>query len=280
MIIIKILIIILISFILIIFNNYQISLNINDNRLIYRNEPIKIDKIYIRTLKRTPDRLNKILKSYYESDIAGIIPYEIIYGIDIKEKPEIINKYKKYISTDIINYIQTKNSNRIPYQPDEGAICNILSYLIIYKKLLNNNESVLIMDDNCTFPINFLIYFNYYSKKIPDDWDILLLSKKFTNKLNKKTFKVNKFIGLKAFIINAQKLNNIINLFKKPIKQHIDFEYSDLSMTNKLNIYLLSIPDLINADFTTVSNHTYNFNYNNFFRTIFLAHWTYIDYKI
>ena len=209
----------------------------------YDNEN-NINQIYVINLKKRPERLIKFKENYnFNHDITI---FNAIDGneLDINYINSIIGiKGKKSLD----NFYKYNIKRKYHYELSSyGAIGCYLSHVNLWKEIIKNNyKNVIIFEDDVNVSN---IQYNYLIKRIdllPDDWDIYLLINpdycyekvKVENKRN--LYKVKRFFLLHAYIINMNACKKIIEsntLF--PINQQIDHHLSELSLINKLNIYI------------------------------------------
>ena len=124
-----------------------------------------------------------------------------------------------------------------------GAIGCYMSHIKTWQKILKSQcKYGLIFEDDIEFNNNMTenIICNYISK-LPNDWDILLLSKNRVTMYNVKDnlYKIKKFICLHSYIINKKSIPKIIHNIT-PINQQIDFKLSCLANQNIINVYLFN----------------------------------------
>ena len=203
-----------------------------------------INQIYVINLKKRPERLIKFKENYkFNRDIT------IFNAVDGNELD--INYINSIIGTEgkksIDNFYKYKIIRKYHYELSSyGAIGCYLSHINLWKEIIKNNfKNVIIFEDDANVSN---IKYNHLIKRInllPNDWDIYLLINpdycynkvKVENKRN--LYKVKRFFLLHAYIININACKKIIEsktLF--PINQQIDHYLSELSLINKLNIYI------------------------------------------
>lgn len=208
----------------------------------YYNYKNKIDEIYVINLEKRKDRLEFIKKTYnLEKDF---ITYKAIDG-----KTLDLNKLQINGIIDKKTSEQLEKKRNHHYElTHEGSIGCYLSHYYLWKSLQESNKSqILIFEDDVIFNKITLREINKRLLLLPKNWDIYLLNNETTaydkSYYNKKThkhlFKVNRFFGMYAYVINKQAVNKIINsntLF--PIHQQIDSYLGELAIDFNLNIYI------------------------------------------
>jgi len=220
------------------------------------NQINEINEIYVINLKKRPERLKEFNNNYKLNRDYKLI--EAIDGNNINDIDKIIGDEGK---RSLDNYYIYNIKRRFHYELSSyGAIGCYLSHVNLWKEIIKNNyKNVIIFEDDVNVSN---IQYNYLIKRInllPDDWDIYLLINpdycyekvKVENKRN--LYKVKRFFLLHAYIINMNACKKIIEsntLF--PINQQIDHHLSELSLINKLNIY---IHDEISY-YNTISQHS------------------------
>ena len=201
-----------------------------------------INQIYVINLKKRPERLEKFKKNYkLKRDVT------IVNAIDGNKLDNIDKLVGKEGKKSLDNFYKHKITRKYHYELSSyGAIGCYLSHVNIWKDIIKkNNKTALIFEDDANVSN---IKYNDIIKRVkllPEDWDIYLIINpdfcykriKVENKRN--LYKVKRFFLLHSYIININACKKIIengNLF--PINQQIDHHLSELSMINKLNIYI------------------------------------------
>ena len=142
-----------------------------------------------------------------------------------------ISQYLSNRAYKEIRTIETSGYRTKHYQLTRGAVGCYLSHLNTYKKIAGGEaEFGLIFEDDVNISTSFFEKLNVLLKKIPNDWDILLLGCHCLKCKKLDVYQtVNKFILLHCYLIkksSAEKLYNYLST--KRIEQQIDSELSDL----------------------------------------------------
>lgn len=229
--------ILLLSIIIIItlsFSIFYLFILINNNR---NNN--NIIRAYVINLRYRKDRIIKFDKSYNLKNI-NYQRLDAVNKDNINEKELHKNKILgNYGYKSLYLYIRESHNQFNSL----GAIACYLSHIKTWKKILSDNVNYgLIFEDDVLFNnyISSDLIFEYI-KKIPKDWDILLLNKNRVTMKNilDDVYKVDKFICLHSYIINKDCISRLLNDIL-PINQQIDFKLSCLASSGKLNIYLVN----------------------------------------
>ena len=199
-----------------------------------------ISKIFVINLIKRTERLAFFSLSYNLEK-----SFEIFNAVDGKSldissliKSNIIGNYgAQCLNKEREHHFQLTN---------EGSIGCYLSHYNLWKQLIELNDDIfLIFEDDTIFNKISLKEINYRLSKIPNDWDIFLLSNPNScyskDKINRKLFKVKRFFLMNAYIINKKAINKIFNtktIF--PINQQLDSYLSELAIDYNLNIYVNS----------------------------------------
>jgi GR25 family glycosyltransferase involved in LPS biosynthesis len=203
-----------------------------------------INKIYVINLKKRPERLAKFREHYKLN--RDITIYNAVDGneLDINYINSIIGVEGK---KSLDNFYKYKIIRKYHYELSSyGAIGCYLSHVNLWKEIIKNNfKNTIIFEDDVN--VSNIEYNNLIKRVnlLPDDWDIYLLInpdfcyKKVKVENKRNLYKVKRFFLLHAYIINFNACKKIIEsntLF--PINQQIDHHLSELSLLNKLNIYI------------------------------------------
>lgn len=225
---------------------------------IYEN---KISKVFVINLIKRPERL-----AFFSSTYNLKIPFEIFNAIDGKtlHLPTLISN--KIIGETGLKSIENKKRIYHYELTNINAVGCYLSHYYLWKQILNTKgNNFLIFEDDTIFNSISLYDINRRLSKIPNDWDIYLLSSP-TLVYKKTNIKVHRFFCTNAYIINKKGIDKILNNCF-PINQQLDSLLSDLASDNKLNIY---IHDNLNyyrqsRDFITdIQDNSYNLSYERF----------------
>mgnify|MGYP003705863991 FL=1 len=196
-------------------------------------------KVFLINLDYRKDRLERFKRTY---NLKNFKCY-LVKAVDAK-KIDI----KKLKNNNLIgNYgLETlKKTKRTHHHQFNtmGAIGCYLSHIKTWQEIMKSDcKYGLIFEDDIEFNNNMTedIICNYIAK-LPNDWDILLLSKNRVTmyNINNNLYKVKKFICLHSYIVNKKSLPKIIKNIT-PINQQIDFKLSCLASQNIINVYLFN----------------------------------------
>lgn len=202
----------------------------------------KFDQTYLINLDRRPDRLEKFMKTYKESDMNAISLSKIsaIDGseIDISKVP------LSEVAKGELKQIETTGFRSKHYQLTRGAIGCYLSHVKVWRDIVENDHvHGLIFEDDVSLPVDINEKINTSMKDVPKDWDIILFGFHCKDCENMNNYrKVNRFILLHCYAISNTAIIKILktkSLF--PIQQQIDSYLSELA-EDILNIYTVKNP--------------------------------------
>ena len=199
-----------------------------------------IQKIFVVNLNRRIDRL-KHFKSRYNFNIK-LNRIEAVDGRDLNIdelfKNNIIGEY---------GYNSLKNYRKSHHElTHNGSVGCYLSHYNIWKSIYDKDKrsrNYIIFEDDTILTDMTLDDISKRINKLPDDWDIYLLSsphfcylKEYTGK---NLYKVKRFFLTSAYVITKKCVEKIFNtntIF--PINQQIDSYLSELATDRNLNIYV------------------------------------------
>ena len=246
--------------------------NIDAN--IITNEYIKLEEPYIRNIINTVKNFdyyqNREYMSYMKiSDIIGDIP--ILYinldrAIDRRLKLENIlidNKlnYKRIEAVDgkLFEKNELKQKYNFRKLSTSEVACTLSHIKAIQYAFDNSMETVLIMEDDCSFE-----YLNFKKKplrklmSIDNDWDIIQLGiicgeelyNNFTKILDENLTKSCYYsLGAVAYLINRKGMEKILNYFSKTRNLKVADEYIyELSNTYLTIPYFTQYDNLFKSD--------------------------------
>ncbi len=189
--------------------------------------PVHYPKIYIINLERSPDRLQDITAQTQRARI----------------------QFQRWKGTDGAQLDLTKLTRQHILHPKhtlaQGAIGTSLSHLRLWKHCYTQNEeTVIVMEDDCLIPPNFKSLLQSYLQQLPDDWDIFYLgasniygrkiSKNILKPLAPKT-KTTENTGFYAMMIKRKTIPSLLQAIL-PIKKPIDVDIRKVRPTLKVFI--------------------------------------------
>jgi GR25 family glycosyltransferase involved in LPS biosynthesis len=152
----------------------------------------------------------------------NIINQLIKYNITNYEFIEIYDKEKLNLS-DIQKFTDLKLSE----------ISLFLKHVEIYKKNINNNNIIIVLEDDAIFVDNFLEKLKYYLNNLPKIWDVIFPGEccelNIKEESNKIFYKTPISRGTCMYILNINTSNKIINIINnlkiinKPIDHFFDY---------------------------------------------------------
>lgn len=247
-----------------------------------------VDNVYILTIKKTPDKLEKSIKS-----IGDKFDYEIFYGVepeDEKYKEEFDEFYEKFLKTPkfVPEYymkhypylrkagINTKEEARKHYNkfgkdelrtgnPDceitrKGQLGCLKSHINMIKDAKEKGyKRILILEDDVKLHTNF----NDELKKVQQvmdehkDWNIIYLGAQqhsWNNvkiDKNKTYYNAQQTMSTCSYIINSNFYNTILDVCNN-LRKPIDVYLADLQENKKNKIFVM-YPNIMVADLETSS---------------------------
>lgn len=208
------------------------------------NSNFIFEKVYLINLDRRPDRLERFMRTYDNSDMRDI-PIQRIQAVDGSDL-DISKVPLSDIARGELKQIETTGFRSRHYQITKGSIGCALSHIKIWKHIVENNYSHgLIFEDDVNVPATLKANMIKSVKNIPKNWDVILMGyhcKECENVKDKNYRIVNRFILLHNYAISYAGIVKILktnSLF--PITQQIDSYLSELSQ-DILNIYAIQNP--------------------------------------
>jgi len=200
------------------------------------------DETYLINLDRRPDRLERFMHTYDNSDMRNIKLKRIaaVDGSDL----DISKVPLSDVARGELKQIETTGFRSKHYQLTRGAIGCYLSHVKVWKDIVDNNHNAgLIFEDDVNVPVSLREKIIVSMEHIPKDWDIILFGYHCKDCDNIKNYrKVNRFILLHNYAISYTGVVKILktnSLF--PVTQQIDSFLSELSL-DILNIYAVKNP--------------------------------------
>jgi GR25 family glycosyltransferase involved in LPS biosynthesis len=198
-------------------------------------------EIYLINLDRNQRRLQLFLNQYQASDLR----FKTIKRVPAVDGKKLdITQYLSDRAFKEIKSIETTGYRTKHYQLTRGAVGCYLSHLKTYKQIADSDKEFgLIFEDDVNIAPDFYVKLNVILKKIPNNWDVLLLGCHCLKcKKHEVHSHVRKFILLHCYIVKkaaAKELFSMLN--KKPIEQQIDSELSDILInSDKFTMYCIN----------------------------------------
>ena len=228
------LIIISIYILYIIFNNIFIIDNNSHNNIEKDNN---IDStINVINLVKNKEKLETFFDYYYKSDLSNneLNVYPAVIGKDLD--------LMKYVSSSTYNNIimtETNNSREDHTKFTRGAVGCYLSHLNIIKKIAKSNKDYgIIFEDDARIHPHFYEILIKKLKKIPDDWDILLLGSICMDGIYYDDYvDVNDFYGTECYIIKKESAIKLVPILDKLINVQYDAKLEKLNKNQDIKIY-------------------------------------------
>jgi GR25 family glycosyltransferase involved in LPS biosynthesis len=207
----------------------------------------KLNDIYVINLEYAKDRLNNIDKSFKNNNLK----YNVFKAIDGKKLIVI----PQYFHPKLLRSYALQNLNNYG-----GSIACSLSHYSLWKKIDEYNEyndmsNILILEDDSTFDGLFKERIEYYTSKLPQDWDILYLGRKYLTgkqvgkyfikggKTDKKGYNASSF----AYVIRKKSCKKLCNIIY-PLKE-LEQDLTLRQNMDKFNAYFLINPIVTRNNF-------------------------------
>lgn len=205
---------------------------------------IKIDKVFLLTLKKSTERRNNFLESYTLK-----LPLEVIWGEYTKD-PEVSKKYEHLVDPTSYSNMYKFDSGEMYRSKmndfNSGALGAYLGHLLFYTLSFEQNLNyTMVFEDNVLLLDSFETELNEALKNIPSDFDVCFFhtfmnnSELVLNCNDKSIKKISKVMGAKCYLINVKSMKNYYKYFL-PIDNHVDLKYTDL-INQGCNIYYIPL---------------------------------------
>lgn len=198
-------------------------------------ELLGVNRSYVINLDRRTDRLKSFIKNVEEKKLV-FSNLERFSAIDAKTMND------SYINSIIDISAQKGVFGKRDYHEElngKGSVGCYLSHFTLWKKCIELNEPILIMEDDIDFANNFMEKLEIVHTYLPQK-GLTLFNYQFNTKpekINKYIFKVKHFFFLQFYTITPEFIKEVYP-FLFPIKYQIDSVLSFLSPF--VNIYAVS----------------------------------------
>lgn len=135
-------------------------------------------KYHVINLEYATDRLENI-KQYFENNKLEYDVFKAVDGVKIVLKDEFFHPY--FLNRNSIDVLQNY----------KGSIACSLSHATLWENIIKSNEDItnVILEDDVKFYLLFEQKINFFISKLPTDWDVLYLGRKYlTGKVVNKYF--------------------------------------------------------------------------------------------
>ena len=198
-----------------------------------------------------------------------------VYCVNLDKRPDRLENFKNQVEKyDLgeftrVSAVDGSNINLNEYGNDlkSGELGLVLTNLKIIKEAKENNyESILILEDDCSFTDEILNIENYFSK-LPLDWDMLYMGGNHNTHMgvqgpivvNEKVVKLHStysthFIGIKKTLFDHIEI--ILSKYKEPL----DVSYVKLQKIFNIYSFYPAIAKQI-VDFSDIQNSITDYNW-------------------
>lgn len=201
--------------------------------------------VYLINMEQNKDRLDNFVTQYTFTDLyrKHKVKFIRINGINGKLLP-----ISQFVSGKALQeiYASEKTGYRTKhYQLTRGGVGCFLSHMFVYDQIRSKDKKyALIFEDDVKIDPDFYENMVKELKRVPNNWDILLLGCHcYDCEDNKSFYHVQRFFLLHAYLIKKSAIDKIYSYLENTtIKQQIDHELSDFAVNGILNIYCLKTP--------------------------------------
>ena len=213
--------------------SFEIVINPIRNTNRYDNVPLGL---YVINLERRKDRMKDFLIHFDRSDLRNykLLQHRGIDGSTLDIKSILLSERAR----NEFDELTRTNKRKYMYQLSIGAIGCYFSHVQLWETtILNNHMYSIILEDDFAIPVNMIEEIEILIKRIPEDWDIILLHHHISEYKQENGYRiVQRFQGTAAYMISnkgAKKMFESGLLF--PMTQQIDAFMSEMSSV--VNIY-------------------------------------------
>lgn len=199
---------------------------------------------YVINLETATDRLSNIDK-YFQNNKLEYNVFKAINGKELKLSPIIFHPY--FLNR---NSLQLFNNYR-------GSIACSLSHIKLWKQILNNSKDDInvILEDDIKFDNLFEQKIKYYISRLPPDWDVLYLGRKYLSgkKVNKYFIKGHKIskrgynVSSYGYVLKKKGSKKLLNIVY-PLT-NIEQDLTLRQNLDKYNAYFLIKPIVFHENF-------------------------------
>lgn len=210
---------------------------------------LPLDKfgVYLINLERKPDRLARFKRGYSQTDLGKMKQFQRVDAVDGKKidiRHHVSSQAWKEIQ-DIEWYGYRIRHNQLTV----GAVGCYLSHLKVYDHIRKSpGDYGIVFEDDVKFATpNLYQQISYYMDLLPNTWDIMLLGCVcLVCKKHQRYQDMQHFFLMHAYVIKRSSAEKILaDLEYMPIRQQIDSEFSTMVFANKLKVFCLNKPLVI-----------------------------------
>ena len=213
---------------------------------------------------------NKIIKN--ASNLNKFV--DQVYVINLKRREDrlkhMTNEFNRFnISFNRFNAIDGQKLNLNMVNSKKSEVACLRSHMGIIKNAIDKGyDKIAIFEDDIIFCDDFEERFEYYSKMIPDDWDIMYLGCHFNSCKNPTSvknyiFKVDECYGCFAMILTNKNglFNKIIEVTKDESKPIDNYFHDDILKIFKAYVFIPFFVKTLNT-VSDIGNRTDSFSYD------------------
>jgi GR25 family glycosyltransferase involved in LPS biosynthesis len=196
-------------------------------------------RLYLINLDKDTNRYQRVLQSYYKSDIQKL---------KLQRFPAIVGKHvdpKEWLTDDALeelNTVEKDGYRTYHYQLTRGGIGCFLSHYYLAKQLLVDEtaDMYLIVEDDTEFLPSMYSNILDLTKKAPVDWDYILyfIQRYHGTDVDENFKRPNGFWGTNCYLLNKKGAKLLTTeLETNKMDGQIDAYLSRMNQQKKINLY-------------------------------------------
>lgn len=206
-------------------------------------------KYNVINLEYAKDRLENI-KKYFENNKLNFDVFKAVDGIQLSLNEKFFHPY--FLSRNSLYVLQNY----------KGSIACSLSHILLWEKIIKSNtdDIHIILEDDVKFDNLFEHKITFFLNKIPDDWDVLYLGRKYLtgkivnkyfvkgNKTNQRGYNVSSY----GYVVKRKGCKKLLKL-SYPLL-NIEQDMTLRQNQDKYNAYFLIEPIVFHENFKSCIN--------------------------
>ena len=206
-------------------------------------------KYHVINLEYATDRLENI-KQYFENNKLEYDVFKAVDGVKIVLKDEFFHPY--FLNRNSIDVLQNY----------KGSIACSLSHATLWENIIKStvNDIHVILEDDVKFDVLFEQRINFFISKLPKDWDVLYLGRKYltgkvVNKYFVKGVKTNKKghnVSSYGYVVKKKGCKKLLKIAYPLL--NIEQDMTLRQNQDKYNAYFLIEPIVFHEKFKSYIN--------------------------